>query len=103
MPMRSTSLLPVLRELPSQPSSGHRTFHDIITDLVDTDRAMYAAEVASATSIGLWGVLYTNNVDDEMYSRLVNGGLNDRLTRAYENGLSERSCRPVHYESSGLK
>ena len=84
MPMRSTSLLPVLRELPSQPSSGHRTFHDIITDLVDTDRAMYAAEVASATSIGLWGVLYTNNVDDEMYSRLVNGGLNDRLTRAYE-------------------
>ena len=84
MPMRSTSLLPALRELPNQPSSGHRTFHDIITDLVDTDRAMYAAEVASATSIGLWGVLYTNNVDDEMYSRLVNGGLNDRLTRAYE-------------------
>ncbi len=82
--MRSTSLLPALRELPSQPYTGHRSFRDVVTGLVNTDRTFYAAEVASATSIGLWGVFDRVNVDDEMYSRLVDDGLSDRLTRAYE-------------------
>ena len=84
MAMKSSNLLPALRKLPTKPSSDHRSFRDIITDLVNTDRTFYAAEVASSTSFGLWGVFYANNVDDEMYSRLVNDGLADRLAQAYE-------------------
>ena len=34
------------------------------------DRALYAAEAASATSFGLWGVFYANNVDDDLLARL---------------------------------
>ena len=68
--MRSTSLLPELRELPSQPTRGHRSFHDTIAGLVNTDRTFYAADIASATSIGLWGVFDANNVDDKLISRL---------------------------------
>ena len=84
MAMKSSNLLPALRKLPTQPYSDHRSFREIITDLVNTDRTFYAAEVASSTSFGLWGVFYANNVDDEMYSRLVNDGLADRLAQAYE-------------------
>ena len=87
--MKSLNLLPALRKLPTKPSSDHRSFRDIITDLTNTDRTFYAAEVASATSFGLWGVFYSNNLDDEMYSRLVNDGLADRLAQAYEMAVSE--------------
>ncbi len=64
--MRSTSLLPALRELPSHPSSEHIPFRAIITGLVNTDRAFYAAEIASATSLGVWRVFDANNVDDSL-------------------------------------
>ena len=64
--MKSSNLLPALRQLPTQPSSDHRSFRDIITDLVNTDRTSYAAEVASATSFGLWGVFDRTNVDDRL-------------------------------------
>lgn len=92
MSMRSTSLLPSLRQLPTQPSGDHRSFRDIITGLASTDRTMYAAEVVSATSFGLWGVFNANNVDDEMYSRLADGGLDDRLAQAYEMAYRSESA-----------
>ena len=66
MTMRSTNLLPALRELPSHPSSEHMSFRDIITGLVNTDRAMYAAEIASATSFALWSIFDDVNVDDRL-------------------------------------
>ena len=66
MTMRSSNLLPTLRELPSQPLGDHRSFGDIITDLVNTDRTFYAAEVASATSFALWSVFDDVNVDDRL-------------------------------------
>ncbi len=64
--MRSTDLLPALRELPTSESLGRASFRDMIAGLVGTDRAMYAAEFASATSFGLWGVFDRVNVDDDL-------------------------------------
>ena len=66
MTMKSSSLLPALRELPSHLSSEHMSFRDIITGLVNTDRAMYAAEMASATSFALWSIFDDVNVDDRL-------------------------------------
>ena len=65
--MKSSNLLSALRELPSQPPSDHRSFRDIITDLVNTDRTFYAAEAASATSFALWRVFAHTNVDDRVF------------------------------------
>ena len=56
MNMRSSNLLPALQELPGGESGKHSAFREHITDLVNTDRAMYAAEFASAVSIGMWAV-----------------------------------------------
>ena len=64
--MKSSNLLPALRQLPTHSSNDHKSFRDIITDLVNTDRTFYAAEVTSATSFGLWGVFRRTNVDDRL-------------------------------------
>ena len=105
MTMKSSNLLPALRSLPTHPSSDHRSFRDIITDLVNTDRAFYAAEVASATSFGLWGVFDDVNVDDEMYSQLVDHGLYERLTEAYRmqypNEFADHSLHEKWLEVTG--
>ena len=54
MTMQSSSLLPALQELPGGESGQHRSFREHITDMVNMDRAMYAAEFASAMSTGMW-------------------------------------------------
>ena len=54
MTMQSSNLLPALRELPGGEPGQNRSFRDTITGIVNMDRAMYAAEFASATSFGLW-------------------------------------------------
>ena len=56
MTMQSSNLVPVLQELPGGESGQRRSFREIITDLVNTDRATYAAEFASAVSMGMWPV-----------------------------------------------
>ena len=56
MTMRSPNLLPALRELPGGNDGAHQSFREIMTGLVSTDRAMYAAEFASAVSVGMWYV-----------------------------------------------
>ena len=56
MTMQSSNLVPVLQELPGSESGQRRSFREIITDLVNTDRATYAAEFASAVSMGMWPV-----------------------------------------------
>ena len=65
MNMRSADLLPALQELPGS-DSDHRTFRDVITDLVTTDRAMYGAEFTSAASFGMWAIFDDINVDDKI-------------------------------------
>ena len=56
MPMQSLDLLPTLRELPGEETNQNRSFREIVTDLVNTDRATFAAELASAVSFGMWPV-----------------------------------------------
>ena len=56
MTMQSSSLLPALRELPAGDSRQNRSFRETITGIVNMDRAMYAAEFASAVSFGMWFV-----------------------------------------------
>ena len=70
MSMKSLDLLPALQVLPQDESAERKSFRDMIVGLVNTDRTMYAAEFASATSFGLWplfaGTPLTDgvNVDD---------------------------------------
>ena len=66
MTMRSTDLLPALRELPTSESRQRMSFRDMMTGLVGTDRAMFAAEFTSAVSVGLWAVFGRVNVDDDI-------------------------------------
>ncbi len=79
MTMQSSSLLPALRELPGD-DSEHRSFRDHIADLVNMDRAMYAAEFASAASFGLWYIFDDINVDD---------GVRETMTRAHQMAASD--------------
>ncbi len=65
MTMQSSNLLPALRELPGG-DGEHCSFRDHIAGLVNMDRAMYAAEFASAASFGLWVVFDDVNVDDSI-------------------------------------
>ena len=66
MPMRSTDLLPALRELPTSESHERMSFQDMMTKLVGTDRVAFAAEFASAVSFSMWGVFDRVNVDDSL-------------------------------------
>ena len=66
MTMQSTSLLPALRKLPTGESRQRMDFREIMAGLVSTDRAMHAAEFASAVSLGMWAVFSEVNVDDNL-------------------------------------
>ena len=85
--MQSTSLLPVLRQLPTETSRRHKSHRELITDLASRDRALHAAEAAAAASFALWGVFPGVNVDD-------------RLLEAYElayPGLAAEHSLYEHY------
>ena len=56
MTMQSSNFLPALRELPVGESDQRRSLRDCIIDIASMDRAMYAAEFASAVSVGMWYV-----------------------------------------------
>ena len=79
MTMQSSSLLPALQELPGGESGQRRSFRETITDVVNMDRAMYAAEFASAASFGLWTVFGSNNVDDDLTAAYEAQYLRERL------------------------
>ena len=83
MAMQSSNLLPALRELPGDESAQHRSFRDIITDVVSMDRAMYAAEFASNVSAGMWFILDDRGILD---FNISGTGINvdDNLARAFE-------------------
>ena len=77
MTMRSTNLLPVLQELPTGESCERMSFQDMMTGLVGTDRAAFAAEFASAVSLSLWGVFDRVNVNDSpaVREKAIVGGM----------------------------
>ena len=66
MTMRSTDLLPALRELPTIESTQRLSFRDMMSGLVGTDRALFAAEFTSAVSASLWALFHRFNVDDTL-------------------------------------
>lgn len=87
MTMQSSNLLPALRELPTGESRQRMSFREMIAGLVNTDRAMYAAEFAFAASLSMWAIFSIVNVDD---------GLRETMTQAhgmafgnYEGTLTE--------------
>ena len=55
-----------MSELPGGESRQRMSLREIITGLVNTDRATHAAEFTSAVSFGLWGVFDAVNVDDRL-------------------------------------
>ena len=62
--MNSITLMPQLLELPRESSNHRRSTKEQLEALFNSDRAMYAAEQASAAAAGFW-VLFDNvNVDD---------------------------------------
>ena len=67
MSMKSADLLPALRELPGEPSGERKAFREIIADLTNSDRALYAAESTAAASFALWGIFDRVNVDDNLF------------------------------------
>ena len=83
MTMRSTDLLPALRELPTSESRQRMSFRDMMTGLVGTDRAMYAAEFASAASLGMWYIFDDRSV---LGINVPGTGINvdDNIATAYE-------------------
>ena len=66
MTMNSLSLLPRLLELPKEPGNDRRSTKGHLEAMFHADRAMYAAEQASATAAGLWTVFDNVNVDDNI-------------------------------------
>ena len=65
--MRSTSLLPAIYEMPTDASGNRKSYCELMTDLMDSERILRAAEVASAASLALWGVHSHVNVDDRLF------------------------------------
>ena len=66
MAMQSLNLLPELQKLPGPESHQRKSFQDTITDLLNMDRGLYAAEAAAAVSFAMWGIFDTINVDDKL-------------------------------------
>ncbi len=64
--MQSIGLLSRLRELPSDGPERRRTYREQIEALLKMDPAIMAAEVTSATSLGIWGIFDQINVDDTL-------------------------------------
>ena len=83
MNMRSTRLLPALQKLPGGEPGQQKALREIITDLVNTDRAMSTAEYASALSAGMWFIF-----DDRSFMGInipfTGINIDDRLFEAYE-------------------
>ncbi len=71
--MKSSDLLPALRQLPGNVSPERQTFRDTLAGIVGMDRSMFAAEFTSATSFGLWplfeGTPLTDGVNIDDYKR----------------------------------
>ena len=106
MTMQSLSLMPTLRELPGGNPGPRRSFRDIITDLVNTDRAMYAAEFASAASIGLWVIFDDINVDDNIaaaYEAQYPGLADDHSLHEHWQEMMEGGPESMQGFMSGLK
>ena len=106
MTMQSSSLLPALQKLPGGESGQRRSFRETITDVVNMDRAMYAAEFASAASFGLWTVFGSNNVDDDLtaaYEAQYTGEATSQSLQEQWQEMMERGPDSMNGFIHGLK
>ena len=85
MTMQSMDLLPALRELPTDGPERNMSFRELITSLVNTDRAMYAAEFVTGVSSAMWYIFDDRSVLD-MNVPGTGTGLNvdDHLRKAHD-------------------
>ena len=106
MTMQSSSLLPALRELPGGESSENRSSRETITGIVNMDRAMYAAEFASAASFGMWAIFDDINIDDtlaEAYAAQYPGLASDHSLYEHWNEMMDRGPESMEGFINGLK
>ena len=106
MTMQSSSQLPALRELPGGESSENRSFRETITGIVNMDRAMYAAEFASAASFGMWAIFDDINIDDtlaEAYAAQYPGLASDHSLYEHWNEMMDRGPESMEGFINGLK
>ncbi len=106
MTMRSTDLLPALRELQTSESLERASFRGMVAGLVGTDRAMYAAEFTSAISFSLWGVFDRVNVDDNLataYKAQYPGLAADHSLHEQWQEMMERGPESIQGFVNGLK
>ena len=110
MTMRSIDLLPALRELPASESRERMSFRDMMAGLVNTDRAMFAAEFSSTMSLGLWAIFPGVNVDDDLREMMNqayraqyrNEAANQSLHEKWQE-MAERGAESEQGFLSGLK
>lgn len=106
MSMQSANLLPALRGLPGDAYGQRKSLREMLTDLAHTDRAMYAAEFAAATSFGLWAIFDRVNVDDaiaDAYAAQYPGLAADQSLHAHWQLLMDNGGGSVDGFISGLK
>lgn len=87
MTMQSMDLLPALRELPTYGPERNMSFRELITSLVNTDRAMYAAEFATGVSSAMWYIFDDRSVLDMNVPGTgvnVDDHLRDTMTQAHD-------------------
>ncbi len=101
--MHSIDMLPALRELPVGEPRQQMSFGDMMTGLGDTDRAMFAAEFASATSLGMWAVFKRVNVDDRLTMAYEAHYGNDQELYEHWQEMMERGPESMRGFFSGLK
>ena len=106
MTMNSLNLVPQLLQLPNESEDHHRTSRERLLALIGTDRAMYAAEQAAATSAGLWTVFDGANVDDDIlraYEMQYPNLAAERSLHEHWQDVMGRGDEPMTGFISGLK
>ena len=106
MTMQSLSLLPPLQKLPGGNDGTRPSFREIMTGLVNTNRAMYAAEFASGASFGLWAIFDDINVDDNLataYGAQYPGQAEDHSLHEHWQEMMERGPESLDGFVNGLK
>ena len=106
MSMQSANLLPALRELPGDAYNQRKSLPEMLADLANTDRAMFAAEFASVTSFGLWAIFDGVNVDDKVaaaYEAQYPGLAADHSLHEHWQLMTENGGESMGGFISGLK
>ena len=103
MTMQSSNLLPALQDLPGDESGEHWSFRDHITNIVNMDRAMYAAEFASAVSFGTWFLFDERSIIGIRVPGMginVEDDLGETMTKAHEMAFDYDGSLAEHWQET---